>query len=243
MFRYVRYCYRPRAQFYCLQSPQNGEYVMEPYVTLFSQKGQERFKYFQTEGNSYMLTMDSTGKSWPPFSLGEMDVEASVSRLVIPAAKVVTPLTDRPETSLPPRKHVSVRSLLDGKPTVIASIPIKDGKFLATTLRMQADFQHPALLTQVPRANRIETARGAAWISKCTLHHAFELKCEASVHVKVDLSAEHNAWLRDFERQQVQVLASLGSEFGLDPKVILDMAASIFRVWAPFQGYVHNTFH
>jgi hypothetical protein len=220
----------------------NGEYLLEPYVPMFSsEQGQDRFRYFQTEEGSYVLTMDTLGEYAPPHVFGEMNLEASVSQLAIPAAKVVTPHTYRPEISLPPRKYVIVRSLLDEKPTFIASVPVKDGKFLASTLDVQADFQHPALAMQVPRADWIETARGAVWISKCSLHYNFEIRSEAMVHFKANLSAEHKAEMGDFERQQVEVLASLGSEFGIDPQVIWDMAASIFRVWAPYRGHGHNT--
>jgi len=214
--------------------PLGGEYAMEPYVPLFGARDQERFNYFQAEDGSYMLTMNSVGKSYPALLFAEMDVEASVRQLAIPAAKAVAPLKDRPEISLPPRKYVSVRSLMDEEPQLIASVPV-DNKFLATTLRVQADFGHPALLMQVPRADWLNTPKGCAWVNKQTLHLGFEMKCDASVRVKVDLSAEHNAEMTTFEYELLEVMASLGNEFGLDRRVIFDLAESIFQVWAPYR--------
>jgi hypothetical protein len=84
-----------------------------------------------------------------------MDIGAFVLQLAIPAAKEVKPLKSQTDIVLPPRKYVSVRSLLDEEPDLLVSVPM-DGKFLSTTLRLQADFGAPALLMQIPRADWLD---------------------------------------------------------------------------------------
>jgi hypothetical protein len=64
-------------------------------------------------------------------------------------------------------------------------------------------------------------------------NHRFEgyiEKSEATSHVVVKLSAKTNEMPSQREQEQI-ILA----EFGMDPKVIREMAASIFRVWEPFR--------
>jgi hypothetical protein len=133
---------------------------MEPYVPLFSEKGQERFSCFLDDDGNHTMTMDSAiSSSFPPLSFTDTDIGAFVLQLAIPAAKEVKPLKSQTDIVLPPRKYVSVRSLLDEEPDLLVSVPM-DGKFLSTTLRLQAGFSAPALLMQIPRADWLDKKQG-----------------------------------------------------------------------------------
>ncbi|KAF2034788.1 hypothetical protein EK21DRAFT_107913 [Setomelanomma holmii] len=218
-----------------------GELVnLEPYVPLFSEQGQERFKYFLNGADAYTLTMDSVFGTYPALSFTEMDINASVTQLAIPAAKQVKPLQDRPKILLPPRKYVSVRSLLDREPELIASTPV-DGKFLATTLCVQIDFGEPALLMQIPRADWLDTEQGRLWVGKLSAMDGFKLRRKASAHLKVALSANFAREMGEVEMEELEIMASLGEEFGLDRKVIHDFAESVFRVWVPYRDGLVDT--
>jgi hypothetical protein len=172
--------------------------------------------------------------TYPALSFTEMDVDASVTQLAIPAAQTLKPLKGHPDIMLPPRKYVAVRSLLDVEPARISSVPV-NGKFLATTLRVQIDFGEPALLMQVPRADWLTEDQGMAWIGRITAMPGFRLHCSASAHLKVGLSAKFAAKMGKVEREELEVMASLGEEFGLHRQVIFDLAESVFRVWGPYR--------
>jgi hypothetical protein len=210
----------------------NSEYEMEPYVPLFSATGRERFSYF-LQNEEYKLMLDSVDGGCPPTYYAEMDVDASVRQLVIPAALEMKPIKSQPGITMPARKYVSVRSLLDKEPELIAAVPV-EGKFLAITLRVQADFASTSMLMQIPRADWLEKEQGAVWNDRLAYTPGFSLKCDASAHLKVDMmTAKSRDSMSETERQELEVMALLGEEFGLDRNVVFDMAASIYRAWAP----------
>jgi hypothetical protein len=210
----------------------DGEYEMEPYVPLFSATGRERFSYSLRDGE-YKLMLESVDGGCPPTYYAEMDVDASVRQLVIPAALEMKPVKGQPGITMPTRKYVSVRSLLDEEPDLIVAVSV-DGKFLATTLRVQADFAGTSMLMQIPRADWLEKEQGAVWNDRLAYTPGLSLKCNASAHLKVDMiTAKSGDSMSGTERQELEVMALLGEEFGLDRKVIFDMAASIYRAWAP----------
>jgi hypothetical protein len=217
--------------------PLGGEFAMQSYIPLFGEPGQERFKYFRNEAGAFKLTMDSVVPTYPALSFTEMDVDASVTQLAIPAARTLKPLKSHLDIMLPPRKYLAVRSLLDVEPARISSVPV-NGKFLATTLRVQIDFGEPALLMQVPRADWLTEDQGMAWIGRITAMPGFRLHCLASAHLKVGLSAKFAAKMGRVEREELEFMASLGEEFGLDRKVVFDLAESVFRVWGPYRDGV-----
>lgn len=162
-----------------------GAYEMEPYIPLFSAIEWERFSYFLQDGE-YTLMLDSVDGSCPPTYYAAMDVNDTVRQLVIPAALEMRLVRGQPGITMPPRKYVSVRSLLDEKPDLIAAVPV-DGKFLTITLHVQADFAGTSLLMQIPRADWLEKEQGALWNDRLAYTPGFSLKCDASAHLKVSL--------------------------------------------------------
>jgi hypothetical protein len=136
---------------------------LDPYIPLFNEKAQERSQYFIKDDDEYRLAMNSAlpDSSYPPLSFTDEDVDAAVSPLAIPAAKEVKPLKGQNDIVMPPRKYVSVRSLLNEESYLLASVPV-NGKFLSTTLRMQSPDQrstHPAMLKSCASSPSCSTLR------------------------------------------------------------------------------------
>jgi hypothetical protein len=215
--------------------PLGGEFAMFSYLPLFSDVGQERLKYFLTANGTYTLTMDSCidGCPWPILSFTPQDASTAIAQLTIPAASEVNPLKDDKDILLPPRKYVSIRTPLDEPPEHIPSAPLH-GKFLTTAARIQVDFGDAALLMQIPRADWLKKAQGKKWAGITQFMRYIE-KSEATSHVLVRLSAKTNDKLTQLEQKQLTLLGALTAEFGLDPKVVWEMADSIFRAWGPFR--------
>jgi hypothetical protein len=211
-----------------------SEFVTHSYIPLFSDIGQERFKYFVKDGK-YTLTMDSAIIDYPALSFTPMDVALTVPQLAIPAASQVKLLNGTQDVYLPPRKYVSVRTLLTEEPKHIPSVPLH-GKFLATALRVQVSFEDAALLMQIPRADWLDKENGKSWACKVSSFDGCVEKCEATVHVSVKLSARTNSSRTEHEQSQVSMLGELAEKFGLGGKVIQEMADAILRVWAPYRG-------
>lgn len=125
-----------------------GVFDMAPYIPLFGEPGRERFKYFL--GNSkYKLTMDNEKASYDPLYFSEMDINKAANQLAIPAAEEQQPVKGQEHILMPPRKYLSVRSLLNKEPRLIAAERVKD-KWLATTVRIQVHFAEPAVSVQIP---------------------------------------------------------------------------------------------
>ena len=74
------------------------------------------------------------------------------------------------------------------------------------------------------------------WANILNFMPTFKVKCPASAHLEVKLNAKHNAQMSSNEVYQLYVMASLGTEFGLDRHIIFDMAESIFRSWSPYRA-------
>jgi hypothetical protein len=101
----------------CFKVPLGGEFAMFAYIPLFSNLGQERFKYFHSESGAYTLTTDSTMITYPALAFNPQDVSTTVAQLASPAASETKSIKDgNPDILLPPRKYVSVRALLDEQP-------------------------------------------------------------------------------------------------------------------------------
>jgi hypothetical protein len=213
--------------------PLGGAFAMFAYIPLFGSRGQERFKYFLSESGTYMLTMDSCIISYPALSFTPQDVSTTISQLAVPAASELKPLKDNKEVSLPPRKYISVRTLLDEEPKHISSVPLH-GKFLTTAMRVQVDFDEPALLLQIPLADWLHKLQGKKW-ARLMEYEGYVQKCEATAHVVVKLGAKINRGPSQLEYKQTTLLGTLAQEFGIDGRVINEMTDAIFRAWAPFR--------
>jgi hypothetical protein len=215
--------------------PLGGEFITHSYIPLSSDVGLERFKFF-VKDSKYLLTMDSAITDYPALSFTPMNVSLTVSQLAIPAASQTKQLKGTTDVWLPPRKYVSVRTLLDQMPEHIPSAPLH-GKFLATALRLQISFEDAALLMQIPRADWLEREQGKEWAGRVSHFDGYVVKCEATVHVSVKLeSARSRALPNEHEQIQVSMLGELGEEFGLGGKVVREIAEAIFRAWAPYRG-------
>jgi hypothetical protein len=154
-----------------------------------------------------------------------------VSQLTIPSASETKPVKGgNSDVLLPPRKYVSIRTLLDEEPKHILSAPIH-GKFLTTAMRIQVDFGDPTLLIQIPRTDWLDKPQGAAWVSRIKSFEGYIEKCEATVHVVVKLSAKTNNEPTDREQQHIDMLCQLVEEFGIEGTVIDEMVDAIFDVW------------
>ena len=89
---------------------------------------------------------------------------------------------------------------------------------------------------QIPRADWLKKGQGKAWVCTLVQLPVFKLKCKASAHLKIDLGAKHNAKMGRSEHQQLEIMATLGNEFGLDRQLIFDLANSIFRARVPYRA-------
>jgi hypothetical protein len=192
-------------------------------------KSQHKIKYVLNLAGNRELAVENN----PTFR--EMDVAVSVRQLAIPGAEDKrTPFDKQPEIELPLNKYVVVRSLLNEKPTDLQSVPV-DGQFLTTTLQVEADFHFRKMTVQFPRSDWLDTEQGEDWEGKLASTLNFVKGKTATAHVVVKLSAKSKAEMDKKERRELKLMAAMCEELGLDRQVVLDMADSIFRAWAPYR--------
>lgn len=218
-----------------MKIPIGGEFYMSPYIHLSGSKGQERFKYFLEDGE-YKLTMDNKQSTYELLHFSEIDIDVATNQLAIPSALEKRRVKGQEHILLPPRKHLSVRSLLDEKPQLIAAVPI-DNKWLATTLRIQVDFANPTLTMQIPMADWAMKPQGKDWL-QCLAHAPSEMRVthtNAVILLQVELDAEKYE-SPYYELSALALLWALGEEFGLCYSVLNDMVHSVYRVWAPYRA-------
>ncbi|KZM19134.1 uncharacterized protein EKO05_0010226 [Ascochyta rabiei] len=222
-----------------MEIPLGGAFYTAAYIPLSGPEGMERFRYFRQAGE-FKLTMDNASPLQTPtrasLYFSEMDVDATTTQLAIPAALELQPVKGQSHILMPPRKHVSVRSLLDEKPALIAAEPV-DGKWLATTLRVQLDFASPMLTVQIPMADWIMKPQGKGWLGKLC-HHAppglMLTTTDATVLLQVELDAENSAHCCK-ELKEVEFLSALCGEFGLRRQGLMSMVDSVYRTWTPYR--------
>jgi hypothetical protein len=138
--------------------PVGGEFAMFAYIPLFSNLGQERFKYYVSDSGVYMLTMDSTMITYSALAFTPQYVSTTVSQIAIPAASETKPVKGGDsDVLLPPRKYVSVHTLLNEEPKYIPSAPIH-GKYLTTAIRSRST-----------SASQLYSSRSLAWTGSTSL--------------------------------------------------------------------------
>ncbi|KAF9691429.1 hypothetical protein EKO04_010904 [Ascochyta lentis] len=216
-----------------------GEFHMAAYIPVFGQEGMERFKYFR-EGGKYKLTMDNGFQqktlTYCPLFFSETDMDGATNQLAISAALELQPLEGQSHIHVPPRKNVSVRSLLNEKPKLIAAEPV-DGKWLATTLRVQVDFANPMLSVQIPMADWAQKPQGKRGLRKLNLAPPGlkRTTTEATMLLQVELDAKNSGHCCK-ELKEVYILLALCEEFGLRRQVLINMVDSVYRVWKPYRS-------
>jgi hypothetical protein len=216
-----------------------GTFNIAPYIPLFGEPGQERFKYFMEDGK-FKLTMNNEKGSYPTLFFSGMDADKAVNQLTIPAAEEKQPTKGREYTLMPPRKYLSIRSLLDRKPQAIYAVPV-DGKWLATTVRIQVNFEKPGISMQIPNLDWLLQPQGEAWHQKLYTAEGIGISFRAAVGVHstretvlltLPLAAQIQEHPNPNELRGITLLQSLAYEFGLENHVLNQMMHSVYRVWA-----------
>jgi hypothetical protein len=221
-----------------MEIPIDSEFYAPPYISMSGYEGMERLNYFREQGE-YKLTMDhAIYDKYPPIYFSETDPDAAVAQLAIPAALEALPLKDQEHILVPPVKHIDVRSLLNEEPKLIASEYV-DGKYLATTLRVQVDFANPSLTIQVPFADWAAKHQGDDWDIRFIhlLAGMQSVNTAATVCLTVDLDAKRVKMPSVVETRQLAFLWVLVEEFGLGSEVLMWVVDSVYRVWAPYRLY------
>ncbi|KAJ4373504.1 hypothetical protein N0V86_007644 [Didymella sp. IMI 355093] len=216
---------------------------MAPYIPLFGKPGRERFKYFMEDGK-FKLTMNNEKGSYPTLFFSGMDADKAVNQLTIPAAEEKQSIKGREHTLMPPRKYLSIRSLLDRKPQAIHAVHVDD-KWLATTVRIQVNFEKTEISMQVPNLDWLLQLQGEAWHQKLYTAEGIGINFRAAVRERptketVLLTLPLNAQIQEYpnpdELRGITLLQSLAYEFGLENDVLNQMMHSVYRVWAPYRS-------
>ncbi|PSN65445.1 hypothetical protein BS50DRAFT_589845 [Corynespora cassiicola Philippines] len=209
-----------------------GIVELQPYIRLFSEEGQNYYRYDLEVDGSYVLTMgcfEGMGKPFPPLSFAEMRNSEANRKIAIPAALQLE--KNSLGKNVPPRKYVSLRSLLDDKPGYIAALPYK-GKYLATTCRIQMYFSSRTLIVQLPFFD---------WLLKnknVSFHHAlvqlpnFTTKGIATAQVKVNLDDLNDDTNKKVANAQLCLLSQLVKQFGAPYWLLSEILISMESVEA-----------
>ncbi|KAJ4986549.1 hypothetical protein SVAN01_07985 [Stagonosporopsis vannaccii] len=216
--------------------PLYGEFYMAPYIPLFGTEGQERFKYFLNDGE-YKLTMFNKECTYGALSFSEMDVDAARNQLAIPAALEEQQLQVKDYIIMPPRKYLSVHSLLDEEPQLIAAEPV-DGEWLATTVRVQVDFVNPVIEMQIPMNDWLLSPQSEDWHRRL-FHETPSVLRIVSTPAVVRLELYLHAAERvqpHYELSRLVLMQAIGEELRLDYVVLSSMMWSVYRVWAPYRS-------
>lgn len=215
------------------QVPLGATLSMAPYIPLFREPGQECFKYF-IHGDKFKLTMDNEKGSYPPLFFSEMDPDKAVNQLIIPAAEELNPVEGQEHILMPTRKYHSIRSLLDEEPPFIHSVPVDD-KWLATTIRIEVNFEKVEISMQVP--NRDGIARAQSKDRPSTFRDVLQSKKTKSTLLltrSLDAQTHEQPALDDLCSSAV--MQHMAYEFGLENDVLNSMMHSLYRVWAPYRS-------
>ena len=210
-------------------------FYMAPYIPLFRQKSQERFKYLLEDGK-YKLMMDNKESTYEPLYFSEMDINKATDQIAIPAALEKQLVKGQEHILMPPRKYISVRSLLDREPQLIAAERVEGG-WLATTVRIQVDFAFPMISMQIPMTDWLLKPQSKDWYSR--LVHAPGCLRVTHTDATVLLEQELDAQVREqpyYELPGLVHMQALGEEFGLCYSVLNDLMWSVYRVWAPYRS-------
>jgi hypothetical protein len=226
------------------QIPLGDTFSMAPYIPLFGEPGQERFTYFVNDGK-VNLTMDNEKGPYLTLYFSEMDPDKAVNQLTIPAAEEKKPLEGQEHILMPTRKYLSIRSLLDEKPQFIHAVPV-NGKWLATTVRIQVNFEKAEISMQVPNRDwigRIQSAdwpltlsvaRQANWIP---FRDALQItKTKETVLLTRSLDAQTHEQPTADDYRGVALMQNMAYEFGLESDVLNSMMRSVYCVWAPYRS-------
>lgn len=214
--------------------PLGGAFNMVPQIPVFGPEGQACFKY-QLEDNEHKLIMDDEQASYAARYFSEMDIDSATSQIAAPATQEMQPVKGLEKALVPRSKYLSVRSLFDEKPQLLASSPL-NGKWLATAVRIQVDFAQPQITIQVPMADWLQKPEQAVWHDRLfnDAHEGLQVSVtNALVRLELKIHAVDHVQPY-YELSGLLLMQAIGEQFGLDYAVLNAMMWSVYRVWAPY---------
>ncbi|KAI9655637.1 MAG: hypothetical protein M1831_004789 [Alyxoria varia] len=209
--------------------PYNGSFETLPYITTSGYSRRRRLCYLSGPSGERKLTMENIDSEEAPVQFLEIDHHTALEQISKKAAK---------ETiiglQVPNKKLLVVRSLVNEKPTKIASDPI-DAQFIMTSCRVQVDFAQQTLTLQIPLTDWLLKFRNRDYLSRLQKSPMYRPISDAVVNLVADLDPP-----QEHERisNNLQLMEDIAELLGLVRGEIQKMADSVRRIWRqePFSG-------
>jgi hypothetical protein len=168
--------------------------------------------------------MERVGSNEAAVQFSEIDHNTALQQITLRAAK-----ESKLGLRVPSKKLLVVRSLMNERPTKIASTPL-DAEFVVTACRVQIDFAQRTLTMQIPLADWLLKPQNVRYLSRLQRSPMYKPINDAIVNLIVDLSSPRDD---DLVLEHLRLIGEVGERLGLARGEILRMTDSVDRVWRP----------
>ena len=206
--------------------PYNGSFETLPYITTSGRTQQRCFRYFARPSGDKVLTMEKVGSVDAAVQFSDIDHNTALQQISMRAAR-----NTRISSKVPSKKVVVVRSLMDEKPTKIASTPL-NAEFVVTACRVQIDFGERILTMQIPSNDWLFKPENKRYLLRLQHSPMYTPVNDAVLNLVIALKSLSNDGIA---LDQLLLMGEIGERLGLARGEILRIADSLW----PEKHHVH----
>ena len=204
--------------------PYNGSFETLPYITTSGRFQQRCFRYIPGPSGEKLLTMEKMGSIEAAVQFSDIDHNTALREISMRAAR-----ENEPGFQVPSKKVLVIRSLINEKPTNIASTPL-NAEFVVTACRVQIDFAQRTLTMQIPSTDWLFKSENERYLLRLQQSPMYTPVNDAVLNLVVVLSPPPDD---ELVSDQLHLMGEVGERLGLARGEILRIADSLYYVRRP----------
>lgn len=197
--------------------PYNGSFETLPYITTSGLFRQRCIRYIAGPSGEKLLTMEKIGSIEAAVQFSDIDHNTALRQISMRAAR-----ESMPGSQVPSKKGIVVRSLMNEKPTKIASTPL-NAEFVVTACRVQIDFAQGTLTMQIPSTDWLFKPENKRYLLRLQQSPMYTPVNDAVLNLVVVLTPPVDDGLVS---DQLHLMGEVGERLGLARGEILRIADS-----------------
>ena len=198
--------------------PYNGSFETLPYITTSGHLQQRRFRYIAGPSGEKLLTMEKIDSIEAAVPFSDIDHNTALRQISMRAAREL-----KPGFQVPSKKLLVGRSLMNEKPTKIASTPL-NAEYVVTAYRLQIDFAQRTLTMQIPSTDWLLKPENERYLLRLQQSPMYTPVNDAVLNLVLVLSPPPDD---ELVLDQLHLMGEVGERLGLARGEILRIADSL----------------
>ena len=196
----------------------NGSFETLQYIITSGRFQQRRFRYIAGPSGEKLLTMEKIVSIEAAVQFSDINHDTALRQISMRAAR-----ESKPGFQVPSKKGLVGRSLMNEKPTKIASTPL-NAEFVVTAYRVQIDFAQRTLTMQIPSTDWLLKPENEGYLLRLQQSPMYTPVNDAVLNLVVVLSSPPDD---ELVLDQLHLMGEVGERLGLARGEILRIADSL----------------